>query len=235
MKKQDLIMLIIIVLLFLPFFIFDSIYSVYEKFNSSHAYITSFIKFAVLATYGEVIGLRIRTGKYNLKGFGLLPRAIVWGFLGITIKAAFVIFSAGAPLILSYLGMHEPSAIMSSPLSGDKVLIAFSISVAMNLIFSPVLMTAHKITDTQIITYNGSMSCFLQPLKIGKILKETDWNMHWGFVLKKTIPFFWIPAHTITFLLPVDFQILFAAMLGIALGIILAFASSAKTFNSNEE
>jgi hypothetical protein len=43
-------------------------------------------------------------------------------------------------------------------------------------------------------------------------------------VFKKTIPFFWIPAHTITFLLPADFRILFAAILGVALGIILAIA-----------
>jgi hypothetical protein len=36
---------------------------------------------------------------------------------------------------------------------------------------------------------------------------------------------FWIPAHTITFMLPVSLRILFAAALGIVLGIILALAS----------
>jgi hypothetical protein len=228
MKRQDLIMILIIILIFLPFFISDSIYSVYEQFNSSHAFIMSFIKFAVLATYGEVIGLRIRRGKYDLEGFGLLPRAIVWGFLGIGIKAAFIIFSAGAPMILSYLGMQDIPAIMSSPVSGSKVLIAFSISLSMNLLLSPVLMTFHKITDIHILRYNGSMSCFLHTLNVREILREIDWNMHWGFVLKKTIPVFWIPAHTLTFLLPVEFQILFAALLGVALGIILAFAASSK-------
>jgi len=49
--------------------------------------------------------------------------------------------------------------------------------------------------------------------------------VQWNFVFKKTIPFFWYPAHTITFLLPVDYQVLFAAILGIALGTILAMAS----------
>jgi hypothetical protein len=229
MKKHDWIMLLIIVLIFLPFFLSESIFTIYSKFNSEHGFITSFIKFAVLATYGEVIGLRIRKGKYELKGFGIIPRAIVWGLLGLTIKAAFVIFSAGTPAILTYLGMHETSAIMASPITLAKVLIAFSISLTMNLIFSPVLMTAHKVTDTHIVMYHGSISCFLYPIKIRQILGETDWNIHWGFVLKKTIPFFWIPAHTITFLLPVDFQILFAALLGIALGIILAFAASDKS------
>ena len=52
-----------------------------------------------------------------------------------------------------------------------------------------------------------------------------NWDVMWNFVFLKTIPLFWFPAHTITFLLPPDFQVLFAALLGIALGLILAFAS----------
>jgi len=43
-------------------------------------------------------------------------------------------------------------------------------------------------------------------------------------VFKKTIPLFWIPAHTITFLLNPDYQVLFAAFLSIVLGAILAVA-----------
>jgi hypothetical protein len=46
-------------------------------------------------------------------------------------------------------------------------------------------------------------------------------------VFKKTIPLFWIPAHTITFLLDPDYQVLFAAFLGIMLGAILAVADMA--------
>ena len=45
------------------------------------------------------------------------------------------------------------------------------------------------------------------------------------FCFQKTIPFFWIPAHTITFILPQDYRVLFAAVLGIALGVLLAIAS----------
>ena len=37
----------------------------------------------------------------------------------------------------------------------------------------------------------------------------------------KTIPFFWVPAHTITFMLPPEYQIVMAAYLSVALGIIL--------------
>lgn len=45
------------------------------------------LKFGILSTAGEVIGLRIKTGRYNEPGFGILPRAVVWGFLGVWIAA----------------------------------------------------------------------------------------------------------------------------------------------------
>ena len=61
----------------------------------------SFIKFAVLATLGECIALRITTGDYNRPGFGILPKAVVWGFLGIGIKIAFTIYGAGTVKLLS--------------------------------------------------------------------------------------------------------------------------------------
>jgi len=216
-------------LLFLPFFIFGTVYGVYESFNRDHGFITAFIKFAVLATSGELLGLRIRTGKYIVKNFGIIPRAIVWGFLGLLIKSAFVIFSAGVPPVLSYLGMNDPVSILNSSFSSGKLLVAFSISLFMNIFFSPVLMTLHKITDTHIQNNNGTIRGLFSPIHVEKILTHTDWNMHWGFILKKSIPLFWIPAHTITFLLPAEFQILFAALLGIVLGVILAFAAVSST------
>ena len=55
-----------------------------------------------------------------------------------------------------------------------------------------------------------------------------NWRVQWNFVFKKTIPFFWYPAHTITFLLPEETRVLFAALLGVALGVILAVAARKK-------
>jgi len=94
----------------------------------------------------------------------------------------------------------------------------------MNLIYAPVMMTLHKITDTHILQNGGTLKGFLHPIQMRKIFVNLNWDVQWNFVFKKTIPFFWIPAHTITFLLPTDFQVLFAALLGIALGTILAIA-----------
>ena len=225
MKKVDWIVIIACVLFFVPFFISNTVYSYYEKFNTDHGMVTSFIKFAILATFGEAIGLRIRTGKYNYKGFGLIPRAIVWGILGLTIKLAFVIFGVGTPAFLSYLGLKEAPMAIQSSLSALKILVAFSISATMNIIYAPVMMTFHKITDTHIINNGGSVIGLFKPIKLREIFANLNWDVQWNFVFKKTIPFFWIPAHTITFLLPTDFQVLFAAILGIVLGVLLAIAS----------
>jgi len=85
-KRVDLYVMVGTILFLLPFFISETVYNFYVDFNASHGMVTSFIKFALLATFGEAIGLRIRTGNYNQPGFGLLPRAVVWGLQGLTIK-----------------------------------------------------------------------------------------------------------------------------------------------------
>lgn len=224
MKKQDLFFISVLVLMFLPFFIWKDIMEFYKTFNAEHGIITSFIKFSILATAGELIGLRIKTGRYYKQGFGVIPRMIVWGFLGISIKMAFVIFSSGTPVLLDYLGMHNSAAILHDPFSLNKLFISFCISLFLNVIFAPIMMTFHKITDVHIVSNSGTIKGFFTPIKFKEILVNLNWNIQWNFVFKKTIPLFWIPAHTITFLLPADFQVLFAAFLGIALGIILAIA-----------
>ncbi len=229
LKKSDLIFVGIFLFLFVPFFLSDKLYNWYILANDQHGMWMSFAKFAILATMGEALGLRIKTGYYNAMGFGLLPRAFVWGFLGLTIKLAFVVFASGSPVFLSYLGMESaPMAIKSKIFTLDKLLTAFSISVLMNMIYAPVMMTLHKITDTHIVEHGGRMVALLKPIRFAQILRNINWDVQWNFVFKKTIPFFWIPAHTITFILPSQFQVLFAALLGIVLGVILSVAAKSN-------
>jgi hypothetical protein len=225
MKRNDIYFSLFLILLFLPFFLFENLYSFYENFNKDHGFIMSFIKFAILATVGEMIGLRIKSGNYTFPGFGILPRAIVWGLLGLTIKAAFIIFTSGTIDLLSFMGMENVRSTYTSGLTFGKLLIAFSISFLMNTIYAPVMMTTHKVTDTHIINTGGTVRGLFSPIDVTRILKNLNWDVQWNFVFKKTIPFFWYPAHTITFMLPAEFQVLFAALLSIALGLILAIAS----------
>ena len=228
MKRQDIGFILLVVAVFLPFFLIDSVYEWYKDFNSAHGMIMSFIKFAVLATMGEMLGSRISSGEYLPKGFGMIPRMVVWGILGMGINMAMIIFSKGTPIFLEYLGLQGASTMLDGPFSAEKVLVAFSVSVAMNSIFAPVFMTLHKITDTHIARYNGSVSALVHPIKMSEIISGLNWKVQWGFVFKKTIPLFWYPAHTITFLLPSELRVLFAAILGVVLGVLLAVAAKKK-------
>ncbi|KGB23060.1 hypothetical protein AtDm6_1929 [Acetobacter tropicalis] len=49
----------------------------------------------------------------------------------------------------------------------------------------------------------------------------------WAKIVGLCLIFFWTPAHTITFLLPNIWRVVFAAYLSVALGAILSFASEA--------
>ena len=98
----------------------------------------------------------------------------------------------------------------------------------MNTIFAPVMMTFHKCTDIHITQTGGTVAGLLKPMPMKKIISSINWEVQWGVVFKKTIPLFWYPAHTITFILPPNLQVLFAALLGVALGLILALTAKAK-------
>ena len=60
MKRKDLIVIVCALALLSPFFLFPSVYEFYKEFNAQHGMVMSFIKFALLSTFGECIGLRIR-------------------------------------------------------------------------------------------------------------------------------------------------------------------------------
>ncbi|MBR6049007.1 MAG: hypothetical protein IKP83_02465 [Bacteroidales bacterium] len=207
-----------------------------EGFNwatANHPYIMAFFKFAILATLGEMLALRIREGVYNKPGFGVLPRMMVWGFLGMCIAMAMVIFKTGVPQFLASLGISDIDTIRATfaapQLTWGKLGIAFAVSVLMNSIFAPVMMTFHKCTDIHILDNGGTVAGLFRPIKMREIFREKiNWDVQWNVVIKKTIPLFWFPAHTITFILPQNLQVLFAALLGVALGLILALAGGSK-------
>ncbi|WP_291558015.1 hypothetical protein [Bacteroides sp.] len=228
MRTKDFIFILIVIAVFLPFTISDTIYNWYLSFNAEHGMVMSFMKFGILATMGELLGLRISRGVYYFEGFGVLPRAVVWGILGMGINMAFIVFSTGVPAFMGYMGMDNPSGVMAGSLTFEKVLLAFSVSVVMNSIFAPVFMTLHKITDTHIMNNGGTLKGLFTPIKMGEIMQNLNWKIQWGFVFKKTIPLFWFPAHTITFLLPGEMRVLFAALLGVLLGVILSVAARKK-------
>jgi hypothetical protein len=101
---------------------------------------------------------------------------------------------------------------------GQDLLRAFYTAALMNLTFGPVFMAFHKCTDKYLeLRHDGAKKPGL-----GGIVNGIDWHGFISFTVLKTIPFFWIPAHTATFLLPAEYQVIAAAALSIALGIILS-------------
>ena len=187
----------------------------FMKLTTEHAYLGGFAKFFILATMGELLAIRIVTGDWNIPK-GLPYRAFVWGLLGMAIVLIFNIFAAGIA-----------GALASGFLPGgnSKFAFAFFVSFTMNLSFAPTMMAFHRITDTFIdLKYENKGG----KVTLSDVVKKIDWDSFVSFVLVKTIPFFWIPAHTITFLLPPEYRVLLAAFLSIALGAILAFAKKKK-------
>jgi len=118
----------------------------------------SFLKFGILSTMGEMLGCRISTGQYVTPTFGVLPRMIVWGILGMGINMAMIIFSKGTPMFMEYMGMTNAvqSFIADELFTMNKLWVALAVSIAMNTIFAPVFMTFHKITDAHIAQFHIS-------------------------------------------------------------------------------
>ena len=223
MKKQDLIFVVCCLAFFGLFFVIEPLrewFLTASAYKDWHAMLMAFLKFGILATLGESIGLRIQKGVYHYKGFGILPRAVVWGFLGMAISMAMTVFSTGVTAFLGNMGVETTSQAF-----GSRLLVAFCISVAMNLIFAPVFMTLHKVTDTHIMNNGGTLGGLFTPIRFREIFTQLNWGVLYGFVFKKTIPLFWIPAHTITFMLPPQWRVLFAAFLGVALGVLLSIGA----------
>lgn len=229
MKRQDLYFAIVMLAIFVPFFVSPELYAWYKTFNADHAMIMAFLKFGILATLGEMLGCRISTGNYTTPTFGALPRMVVWGLLGMAISMAMTVFSAGIPAFITAMGGEElVDAFKADGFSWGKLIVAFSISVMMNTFFAPVFMTFHKITDTHIAENGGSIKALFRPIAMRRHMMELNWDRQWSFIFKKTIPLFWYPAHTITFMLPGELRVLFAALLGVALGVILAIGARKK-------
>ena len=226
MKKSDFITIAIWTAVICGFAFIPGACDWFNETTKNHGLLMSFFKFAILGTFGEMLAMRIREGVYMKKGFGLLPKLLVWGVLGVVIASAMTIFKTGTVKLLDG-GFHlngKAAEWFAGDLSWGKFFVALCVSVLMNTLFAPVFMTFHKITDIHVAETGGTLKGFFShPLNIQeKMSKKINWDIQYGFVFAKTIPLFWYPAHTITFLLPPTLQVLFAAFLGVALGVILS-------------
>lgn len=210
MKKKDIFWPLVIAALF-SLIAIPQTREVFIGFTTIHPYIGGFIKFSILATAGELLATRIVSGDWTFpKGAGF--RMVIWGFLGMVLVLVFAVFSAGVESAMTKGFL---------PGAGSVLAFAFLTSTFMNLTFGPVMMIFHRVSDTFI---DLKFSAGRKDTKISDAVRQINWEGFFSFVICKTIPFFWIPAHTVTFLLPPEYRVLMAAVLSFALGLILAFA-----------
>jgi len=199
------------------FLAIPALHRIFIEATGKHPYGMGFIKFAILATMGELLTIRLISGNWaRPKGMGY--KALVWGLVGISIVLMFGLFSEGVH------GALQKGLLPDAPGFAGRLLTAFYTGALLNLTFAPVFMAVHRISDTWIDQHVDG----LNPT-VGGVLLQIDWQNFFRFVVGKTIPFFWIPVQTINFMLPAQYRIIVAAYLSIVLGLILAYARRRKT------
>ncbi len=186
---------------------------VFKALSSAHPYIMGFVKFALLATAGELLAATIAS-KAPTAPVKIVWRFVIWGLIGVWITFMMKVYAAavGALIAQSLL-----------PGGNSTFLRALYTSVIMNTTFGPTFMAVHKCTD-KILELKSTEKAATIPAVITGI----DWTTFVRFTLFKTVPLFWIPAHTVTFLLPAEYQVMMAAALSVALGIILSLGKRQK-------
>ncbi|MFC1612200.1 hypothetical protein ACFL6C_14645, partial [Myxococcota bacterium] len=97
-------------------------------------------------------------------------------------------------------------------------LTAFWKSFFMNGIFAFPMMVFHRVTDTLI--ERGQL---FSRWPLVEVYTAIDWRNMFRMVGASCI-WFWLPAHTGTFLLPPHFRVIAAALLAVVLGLILGLA-----------
>jgi len=129
----------------------------------------------------------------------LAAKVVAWAVLGLVIKAGFTGMKGFTQALLE----HGVLPVWCASGIGH----ALAVSVLTNVFFGPQMMAFHRWEDNL-------------------ILGRRDWTglgAAW-----RTLIWFWIPAHTVTFSLARDYQIGLAAVWGLVLGIILGWTGGGR-------
>ncbi|MDR3762805.1 MAG: hypothetical protein P4M01_01780 [Acidobacteriota bacterium] len=174
--------------------------------TKAHPLPMSFIKFALLATFGECLKTRIDTGGWFPKR--LLLRACSWGVFGMWISLCF-------PFMVG--GVDELIKVGEWPAQFKVVSLVLWLNYLGGYAFF--MMLTHYWADSMIA--RGPMwpwAVFGNP-----------GSARWCKIVWCAITFFWNPVHIVTFSLPPIWRTLWAAYVSMAFGLILSFAAGRKT------
>ncbi len=176
----------------------------YIKWVTAYPLLSAAVQFAVLGTLGEIISFSIQQRRWGLpcSGLQLLAKMVGWALLGIIIKYGFTGMRGFTRALLDH---HLLPAVFGQGLGW-----ALAVSVLTNIFFGPQMMAFHRLEDNLILGQKGFQGI----------------NRAWA-----TLIWFWIPAHTITFLMPVEVQIGLAAGWSLVLGIIMGLTRPRQVKN----
>ena len=209
MKRHDIIIGFLI-FMFLLFLVIPLTSQWFFTTADRWPYVGGFVKFFLFASLGDLLSHRIVHKNYAVVGF--IYKAVIWGFIGVVIVMIFPIFHNGV-IHLQSIGLL--------PFAHVRLMTAFFTSVLMNVTFAPTMMAFHRVSDHYI-----EHSIKHKEHRLNQSVQMIDWSMFVNTVLFKMIPLFWIPAHTITFMLPGGYRVLFASILGVLLGLFLGLAKT---------
>ncbi len=170
----------------------------YTTWVAAHPLIAAAVQFALLGTLGEILSHWLVTRRPDLPCtiLQLLAKMLGWALLGVIIKYGF----AGMKGFTSALVTHH----LLPAFCGQGLGWAFAVSVLTNIFFGPQMMAFHRLTDNLILRRQGFAG-----------IQRAWWTLLW----------FWIPAHTLTFSLPPDYQVGLAAVWSVVLGIIMGLST----------
>lgn len=173
----------------------------YVQWVTESPFISACIQFALLGTLGELLSFWMRSKRLALPCSPLMLAGKIagWGVLGIIIKLGFT----GMRGFVTSLNEHS---LVPEFLTGG-IGMAFVLSVNTNLFFGPQMMFFHRVEEN---------------------LLARRWDMAGLQKAWLTLLWFWIPAHTVTFSLPREYQIGLAAVWSVALGLIMGLTAPKK-------
>lgn len=173
----------------------------YLNFVRGYPFISAMIQFAVLGTLGDLVSRRLSGSKESASVSLILTKMLVWAVLSIFIKVAFIGFEGFVNTLVLY-------RVLPVVFFENGFLNALARSLAMNLQFGVFLVLLHRLLDNVV-----------ERKRNWKKLDSAFLSLLW----------FWIPAHTVTFMLPKDYQIGLAALWSFMLGLLLStFARSTR-------
>jgi hypothetical protein len=169
----------------------------YIQWVKDNPLLSAAVQFGILGTIGEIISCSFRAKKLALPGklYQVGLKILAWALLGVIIKYGFAGMKGFTRALLDH-GML-PSFLDAG------IGWAFAVSVLTNVFFGPQMMFFHRLEDNLILW---------------------EWNTAGLTTAWWTLLWFWIPAHTVTFSLPPEYQIGLAAVWSVVLGLILGLS-----------